>query len=610
MNPLTAIGLISDGAQILVENIEIICILMANIIGIGVLFSWCMTLNPANSKWRKNGVAVLSIGIGGFVLLSYAIIAVSRIWQKTLPVLSTGLLLLALLAIGISLLTFTKKKLSRRLSDFIVALTVIALIVLVKFAFLKQLEYPLYYDSAVHYEVVDDLQNLSEPQPGLEKVWNLKSGRYYHLGFHSTVAVLGAQLGGSYDEAQLILTTGHVFLIGIVLSVGILSSRLFNSYYAGIATIIFAGLGWSMPAYAINWGKYPAISSLAIFPLAVYWMINSWILRENNRRLPIFLSISLALCCILLHSRSLLLLACGVAAVVTLQMIWNRLSEDNIVLLVGAEFLLTLLLFRFHPNLRSALLPYLNGVDSITTIFTAALIFFVASQNTKVSLGILTFMVYVALVATIPSPEFLVRHSGPYLLDRPFLQILIFLPLSLFIGASFSYFIAELRLRLARTGNERLFVGIGLLCTAVLAIIIRPVSDFKPDSCCVYMRTDDIFLIGWIEQSLPKNSRILISTDTGISDRPVKVPTDAGAWITPLTELDTLKFDYQADLSDPELHSALCRERINYIYVSTVNRSFSITELEGNMRNYSPTLILPESRLYGVNCSRSLPMPF
>lgn len=112
MNPLTAIGLISDGAQTLVENIEVICVLMANIIGIGVLFSWPLSLNPANGEWRKNGVAILSIGICGFVLLSYAIIAVSRIWHTALPVLSNGLLLFALLALGISLLTSIKKKAS------------------------------------------------------------------------------------------------------------------------------------------------------------------------------------------------------------------------------------------------------------------------------------------------------------------------------------------------------------------------------------------------------------------------------------------------------------------------------------------------------------------
>ena len=151
-----------------------------------------------------------------------------------------------------------------RFRGFIVPVVIIALIVLVRFAFLKQLDYPLYHDSVAHYQIVDDLQNLGQSEPSADKLWDLNSGRYYHIGFHSAVVVLAAQLRGSFNEAQLILIIGQVFLIILVLNLGLLASRLFNNSYAGLFTMIFAGLGWSMPAFAINWGKYPAISSLAI----------------------------------------------------------------------------------------------------------------------------------------------------------------------------------------------------------------------------------------------------------------------------------------------------------------------------------------------------------
>jgi hypothetical protein len=601
MSPMAVIGLLFDGAQVLFDNIKIILVFGANVIGIGVLVFWGISAHRANSESSKHGVALLSTGVCGFVLVSYAIVAISRIWPLALPILSNGLLILLLLALGTGLLLIYKKKDIRiRFSGFIVPLTIIALIILVRFAFLKQLEYPLYHDSAVHYKVVDDLQSPSQSQQSIDKIWNLNFGHYYHLGFHSIVVVLAAQLRGSFDEAQLILITGQVFLIMFILNVGILAARLFNNSYAGISTVIFAGLGWAMPAHAINWGKYPAISSLAIFPLAVYWMVQAFNSTDKNRRLHIVLYSISVLSAILLHTHSLLLLGCAVAAMATVKMIWKRLSRDNVDVLFCAEIGVILLIFRFYPNFQTALLPYLKGIDLIATLLALALIFFAASQNTKAAIGILTFMLYVAIISTIPIPEFLVNQAGPYLMDRPFLQILLFFPLSLFVGGSLSHFIMELRSRLSGPESGRLLVSIGLLSLTVLAISIRPFSDFKPNPCCDYMRIDDIFLIGWMEENIPKNSRILISA--------AEAATDAGAWITPLTELETLKFDYQTDFSDPAVHNALCQENIKYIYVSAVHTSFSITLLDENKKNYSPIVVFPESRLYGVNCHLSLPV--
>jgi hypothetical protein len=607
MNPITVIGLLSDGAQVLLENIKIISILSANIIGIGVWVLWGISANRANREWSKNGVALLSIGICGFVLVSYAIVAISRIWNVALPILSNGLLILSLLSLGAGLLLYVKKNLSVRFRGFIIPLAIIALIVLTRFAFLKELEYPLYYDSAVHYQIVEDLQSQSQSQ-SLGQIWNLNSGRYYHIGFHSTVVVLASQLRRSGNEAQLILITGHVFLIILVLNTGILASRLFNNFYAGILTVIFAGLGWSMPAYAINWGKYPAISSLAIFPLAAYWMIDVSNSTDKNRRLYILLYGISALCAVLLHSRSLVLLGCGAAAITTLKMVWKRLSNDNIFALFWAEIVLILLIVQIHPNFQAALLPYLKRIDLISTLVAVTSIFFVASQNTKVALGILTFTMYLAIISTIRTPEFLVRQAGRYLVDRPFLQILFFAPLSLFAGGGFSYLIMELRSRISTPKSGSVMISMGLVALAVVAIMIRPLSDFKPNPCCVYMRIDDIFLIGWIKENVPKNSRILISTDMDFNTKSVKVGTDAGAWITPLTKLKTIKLDYRTDFSDPAFHNALCQENIKYIYVSAVNTSFSIILIEDNKKNYSPIIVLPEARLYSVNCPLSLPV--
>lgn len=112
MNPMTLIGLLFDGAQVLFENIKSISVLSVNIIGIGVLAFWGISAHRANSEWSKNGVALLSTGLCGFVLVSYAIVAISRIWHLALPILSNGLLIIVLLALATGLLLALKKKTS------------------------------------------------------------------------------------------------------------------------------------------------------------------------------------------------------------------------------------------------------------------------------------------------------------------------------------------------------------------------------------------------------------------------------------------------------------------------------------------------------------------
>jgi hypothetical protein len=81
-------------------------------IGIGVFGFWGMFASRAQVEWSKNGVALLSIGISGFVILSYAIVAISSIWPLALPILAKGLLILSLLAFAIAFLLFVKKKVS------------------------------------------------------------------------------------------------------------------------------------------------------------------------------------------------------------------------------------------------------------------------------------------------------------------------------------------------------------------------------------------------------------------------------------------------------------------------------------------------------------------
>ena len=110
MDPMAVIGLLLDGAEVLFENIKIILVLSANIAGMGALIFWGIIASRANSESSKHGVALLSMGVCGFVLVSYTIVAISRMWPLALSILSNGLLILSLLALATGLPVFIKKK--------------------------------------------------------------------------------------------------------------------------------------------------------------------------------------------------------------------------------------------------------------------------------------------------------------------------------------------------------------------------------------------------------------------------------------------------------------------------------------------------------------------
>lgn len=488
------------------------------------------------------------------------------------------------------------------MTDLAFPLVVIGLILLARFAFLRELEYPLYNDAAVHYQIIENLQDSSHSHQAVNKGKALNFGRYYHLGFHSMVAVLDAQWGASNQLARWILACGHVFLAFLILNMGILSSRIFNIGYAGIVTTLLVGLGWTMPAFAVNWGKYPAIASLAVLPLAMYWMIDVFYPSGNSKRFSYLLFGASALCAVLLHSRSFVLLACGAATLLTLRVIENRLLRNQMLVFCWVEIGLFLLIAHFHPNLGEGFSPYIQGIDLVITLSAVVFLFFVVRQNTRVAIGLLTFMLYLSVESILPIPDVLASRTGAYLLDRPFLQIFLFAPLSLFAGGGFSYLMAKWFSRSFWLVLRSQVIKGGIILSTVLAILLRPVSDFKPNPCCVYMTIDDIFLIGWMKDNLPTGNRILVSTDSDINTRFVQVATDAGAWIHPLTELETIKYDYRTDFSDAVLHRMLCKEEIQYIYVSAVNTGFSVNQIENFKHYYSPMIVLPDARLYSVNC--------
>jgi len=124
-------------------------------------------------------------------------------------------------------------------------------------------------------------------------------------------------------------------------------------------------------------------------------------------------------------------------------------------------------------------------------------------------------------------------------------------------------------------------------------------GDYRPDSCCDLVNGDDILAVGWITNHLPAGSRILISVQE--VDGQV-VGTDAGIWITPLTGIRTVQYLSTTDFSNAIIYRKLCGEQIDYIFLGSRDRSFSVTDLGRGGAWYTPLLNLPMANLYRINC--------
>lgn len=598
---LTTIPFIFEQAfQVVWAGLPTLLVLLLSIAGTASLLRLLQRrVLPAQASWME----ICAGGMGILILLCYGIVLLSHFFPFLFPSLSVLLLLKASAGLVVALVLTGRPRLPRFSPVLLLVAVAICLHAILLFAFIFDLSFPLYQDSAIHYAVIEDLKEpLRDPRAyySLERILSL---RYYHYGYHAPLALLTA-LQGRDGTLQGMLLVGQFLLTVAPLSLGFLARRLTGDARVFLFTTIFAALGWNMPAYAANWGKYPAIAALVVFPLALLWITILRHATPGRRLLAGILATACSLGSILLHSRTVLLFLAAIIAFLLLRLTGIKGGGWWLHrVFLAVEAIVIAFLFANNPELRNAANAYMEGPDMTITAVALLLILFSGIRFPRMQYAVVSFLMVIFIFASVPVPGSLQEHFGPLLLDRPFIQIILHLPLALLAGMGMVGLLSLLeRSRRARGSLPVRLAPLVVAALALVPLVAMRVSAgrYIPDPSCVFVGEDDLVALFLMENDLPGDAQVGIAE---LVPDELDQPVDAGVWITPLTGIRTEKYPYSLDFGSADTHYMLCHHGTTHIYRGSTATGFATADLETMGEWYEPVLSLPTVRLFRVICT-------
>ncbi len=305
----------------------------------------------------------------------------------------------------------------------------------------------------------------------------------------------------------------------------------------------------------------------------------------------------------LTHSRSVIVFAVFLLAW-KMAGIWPQFSRrGRFLLLVIIALIITLegVILQQRSILALLLDPYLHS-GLLTTIFVLLLTPFAGICFPRATLACLLSIVLLLISLFLPAPPLPV-YSHQTLLDRPFVEMILYFPLSFLGGLGVAGMEKMLKKHFAWSR------GVSLL--AVGLVLLHTRFTFSPyfSTCCLLVGNDDVVALDWMANYLPTRAKI------GIAAIPLKVlvgeksdgdvGADAGVWIAPLTARTTILLPYDSDFTQPTMLEILCRAGMTHLFVGERGHPFNIAALASRPEWYKPLLSMPRTAIYEViGCDR------
>lgn len=496
-------------------------------------------------------------------------------------------------------------------------LTFLLISILLRLTFVSQAILPSYFDSAQHYLFIKDIL-----QGGAAPI------NYYHLGFHTLAAFIVSVTRADIAETMLIL--GQVILAVMPVGLFLPVKHATRSTLAGLFAVILAAFGWYMPAHAVNWGKYPALMSLGLLPfvLSLAYLLaryNAELRTRQRRGLWVLFGISV-LVSILAHTRT-------VAVFAVIFIAWNVVQRWMRFSVVRTDIPQAQDQPGYHPTPRESFSVGNMYAAGLFLLAVLALGVFIISRQPlfaplldaylKRGLWITALVLLLSLFAWRASPQWtltallsialllvslfipvrLPSYGDLTLLDRPYVQMFLFLPLSVLGGLG----LAGMG-KIFRARGELPTQWITLIASVALGglVIIHALMayDYYPSNCCVLASEDDLLALTWLDEKLPLEARVGVAgaimqvftaqTSAGLAG------SDAGIWVTPLTGRVTVVLPNLSDFSQPEAYDQLCRMQVTHLYIGGIGQPFGAAQINAGPERYRLLFARSEAKVYEV----------
>jgi hypothetical protein len=598
-------NILLDSFSVLMEHWRLIAGILF-IVFLGQMLIWSVLKMIFGDRLTSD--QYYSLSIAGWVLpifLAAGFWIVLRFFEtqafSTLVVFS----LIALLAI-ILFLRIRKGFLQDSKTILFILFILFGLFVFLRLAFVSKAAIPLYFDSAQHYLIIKNI--LGNPASSVTPLFSWPPTAYYHIGFHIVAALIASTLHADIISIMLIL--GQVILAVIPLSVFFLIRHETQSSRAGIFAVLLAAFGWYMPAHAVDWGKYPALTSLALTTFAVslaYLSIQYRKTFSSGKYLSLNGILLLAIAISgLTHSRSFVIFGIVILAWIVATL-WQKLPKLLQLIFFGVVVLgiiAEIISIRAKDVFGPLFDPYINKGLLITGIVLFLSIFAQwAFPKLAFSIIIAIFLLFGSLF--IPA-QGIPGYIDLTLLDRPFVEMILFLPLSLLGGLGLAGLEQILRTAPARLGNITFLWGkyIGVFFVAILLINALFKYEVYPSGCCSIVGRDDLVALDWMDKNLPVDARVLTSSSElrvlATDSFQGSAGADAGTWINPLTSRATFPLPYVSDFSQQTTLDTLCNMQVNYIYVGEAGLTFDDKKIAPHPNWYKALLSMPKVKVYQV----------
>ena len=473
--------------------------------------------------------------------------------------------------------------------------------IVLRFAFLKNLFLPSYFDSAEHYRLISLINDAYR----FGVISSELIDSFYHLGFHFISAFFSVFL--QVHVIDFMLVFGQVVLAFLTPALFFVIKRETGSSSSAVLTCVLSTFGFHMPAYLMNWGKYPALSGLIamLFVFGLAYMIYRKDMFQVRKTFFVFLA-GVFLLSVFIHSRTFIVFSAMLIAILVTSL-WSHLNSLHRFIGFCVLILVTGALLNSVKNsvvLRPLLESYLRD-DVWILLLVLALTFASLFHYAKQSFFLILWLTIMVLCMFIP--VLLPRIGVQTLLDRPFVQMFAVVPLSI-LGGLGSSSLMELFARL--NINQKIFRYLTPIFL-VGAVIINVAQSYKfySSSCCRFVTLDDLAAFSWMEQSLPDDQKILVASSNlyvnPLDSGQTPVGVDAGIWILPLLSYETIFAERGISFDVKTTYTELCASNIDYIYVGGMPDSFNSAQLDNHPNWYSSSFILPSARIYQViGCER------